>query len=199
MASPDLTRFDNSWYSSGRTRFVEALWFFIGLPVVRSRFIPFSRVQGTVLRLFGAHIAPGVVLKTGIRVKYPWLLSVGANSWIGEDVWIDNLAQVTIGSNACVSQGAYLCTGNHNWADPTFSLIVEPITLGNGSWVGARAVICPGANLGECSVASAGSIITKSVPPFEIYGGNPARLVRHRQIDEHFVSHITRGPYRLDQ
>ncbi|MGA2185627.1 MAG: WcaF family extracellular polysaccharide biosynthesis acetyltransferase [Bryobacteraceae bacterium] len=184
MSAPDLTLFDNSWYSSGRTHLAEALWFFLGLPVLRSRLIPFSFVRGFVLRVFGANIAPRVVLKPGIRVKYPWLLSVGANSWIGEDVWIDNLAPVRIGSNACVSQGAYLCTGNHNWADPAFRLIVEPLALGDGSWVGARAMICPGANLGECSVASAGSVVTKCIPPFEIHAGNPARLVRHRRIGE---------------
>jgi putative colanic acid biosynthesis acetyltransferase WcaF len=184
MASPDLTRFDNSWYSSGRTRLVEALWFFLGLPVLRSRLIPHSFTRVSVLRVFGAHIAPGVVLKPGIRVKYPWLLSIGANSWIGEDVWIDNLAQVTIGSNACVSQGAYICTGNHNWADPAFGLIVKPVALGDGSWVGARAMVCPGATLGECSIASAGSVVTRDIPPFEIHAGNPARLVRNRNIGE---------------
>lgn len=184
MRAPDLTLFDNSWYSPGRTPLVQALWFFFGLPVLRSRLIPFSFVRAFVLRAFGASIAPGVVLKPGIRVKYPWLLSVGANSWIGEDVWIDNLAQVGIGTNACVSQGAYLCTGNHNWADPAFALIVEPVALGDGSWVGARAMICPGVSLGECSVASAGSVVTRCIPPFEIHAGNPAGLVRHRRIDE---------------
>src|ERR1035438_2047727 len=96
MPTPDLTLFDNSWYSPGRTSLVQALWFFFGLPVLRSRLNPFSFVRACVLRIFGASIAPGVVLRPGIRVKYPWLLYVGANSWIGEDVWIDNLAQVRI-------------------------------------------------------------------------------------------------------
>jgi len=182
VPAPDLTIFDNSWYSSGRTRFAEAIWFLFGLPVLRSRLMPFSFVRVSVLRAFGANVASGVVIKPGVRVKYPWLLSVGANSWIGEEVWIDNLAPVKIGSNACVSQGAYLCTGNHDWTDPAFRLIVESISLGDGSWVGARAIMCPGASLGECSIASAGSVVTESIPPFEIHAGNPARLVRHRRI-----------------
>jgi putative colanic acid biosynthesis acetyltransferase WcaF len=192
MSSPDLTLFDNSSYSPGRTTVVRTLWFFFGLTVLRCRLIPFSFVRARLLRLFGASIASGVVLKPGIRVKYPWLLSVGANSWIGEDVWIDNLAQVSIGSNACVSQGAYLCTGNHNWADPAFGLVAKPVALGDGSWVGARATICPGVTLGECSIASVGSVVTKCIPPFEIHAGNPAALVRHRHIDDAPDLHIAR-------
>src|SRR5690606_2767007 len=81
----------------------------------------------------------------------------------------------------CVSQGAYLCTGNHDWSDPAFGLIVKPITLGDGSWVGARAVIAPGVELGECAVAAAGSVVARPIPPYEVHSGNPAsfRCVRH--------------------
>ncbi len=134
----DLSKFDNSWYSPGRSRLVQAAWFFFGLPLLSCRIIPFSSFRRLLLRLFGARVGAGAVLKPGVRVKYPWLLAVGSHAWIGEDCWIDNLAKVEIGSNACVSQGAYLCTGNHDWSDPRFGLIVKPITLGDGSWVGAR-------------------------------------------------------------
>jgi putative colanic acid biosynthesis acetyltransferase WcaF len=178
----DLSKFENSWYSSGRSKFTEALWFFVGLPLLRCTVVPFSSFRVLVLRLFGAAIAEGVVIKPGVRVKYPWLLKVGKHSWLGEDVWIDNLAQVQIEDNVCISQGAYLCTGNHNWSDPAFALRVLPILLRAGSWVGARGVVCPGVEFGEGAVAAAGSVVMKSLPPWTIHAGNPATQIRTRVV-----------------
>jgi putative colanic acid biosynthesis acetyltransferase WcaF len=176
----DLKSFDNRWYSPGRTKLVRALWYFVGAPLVRFPFLPSSSVRRFLLRCFGARVGRGVVLKHSIRVKYPWHLSIGDFSWIGEDVWIDNLVAVTIGAHVCISQGAYFCTGNHDWTDPSFGLMVRPIELEEGSWVGTHAVICPGVTMGRCGVAAAGSVITKSVPAFEIHAGNPARFLKRR-------------------
>jgi len=178
----DLSRFDNSWYSPGRNLVWRALWFFVGAPLLRSALIPFAGFRRWLLRLFGARIGANVMIKPGVRVKYPWLLSVGDHSWIGEDCWIDNLADVTIGSNVCISQGAYLCTGNHDWSDPAFGLIVRPIVICDGAWVCARATIAPGVTLHEGAVAAAGSVVTKDVPPYEIHAGNPAHFVRRRVV-----------------
>jgi len=180
MPQLDLSSYDNSWYSPGRGSVVRALWFFVGSPIVRCQLLPFSSVRGFILRCFGAKLENGVVLKPGIRVKYPWLLSVGKQSWIGEDVWIDNLVEVRIGANVCLSQAAYLCTGNHDWSDPSFGLQTLPIILEDGSWVGARALICPGVRIGQSGVAAAGSVVTKSIPAFEIHSGNPAQFVKRR-------------------
>ena len=178
----ELSRFDNSWYSPGKSRAAQALWFFLGAPLLRSSFIPFAGFRRRVLRLFGARIGANVIIKPGVRVKYPWRLFLGDHSWVGEDCWIDNLADVTIGSNVCISQGAYLCTGNHDWSDPAFGLIVRPIVVCDGAWICARAVIGPGVTIGEGAVASTGSVITKDIPPYEIHAGNPARLVRRRVL-----------------
>ena len=178
----DLSRFDNSWYSPGRSRLVQALWFFLGQPLLRCSVLPGSGFRVRLLRWFGASVGRGVVIKPGVRVKYPWLLKVGDHCWIGEDAWIDNLAPVTLDSHVCVSQGAYLCTGNHDWADPTFGLIVKPIALQDGSWAGAKSVLCPGVTLGEGAIAAAGSVITRDIPAWEIHAGNPAQFVRLRRI-----------------
>ena len=106
----DLSRPDSSELVRGRSRLVEALWIFFGAPVLASRLMLSARVRSSLLRLFGAKIGVNMYMKPGVRVKFPWYLSVGDHCWIGEDVWIDNLAPVTIGSHVCVSQGAYLCT-----------------------------------------------------------------------------------------
>jgi putative colanic acid biosynthesis acetyltransferase WcaF len=178
----NLGKFRNNWYHPGRNMVVQMAWFFSGLPLLRSSLLPFSAARCWILRSFGAKVGVGVVIKPGVRVKYPWLLKVGKNSWLGEDCWIDNMALVEIGENVCVSQGAYLCTGNHDWSDPAFGLVVRPIVLRDGAWVGAMAVLCPGVRLGECAVAATGSVVTKDIPNFEIHGGNPARFLRKREI-----------------
>ena len=177
-----LEAFNSEWYRSGRPLWVQALWFFIGLPLLRSSLIPSSTTRVLLLRLFGARIGRGAVIKPGVRVKYPWLLQMGEHCWIGEDCWIDNLAPVTLGNNVCISQGAYLCTGNHDWSDPAFGLRVQAITLADGSWAGAKAVLCPGVALGEGAIASAGSVVARSIPAWEIHAGNPAMLVRMRTV-----------------
>lgn len=182
MPKPNLSTYDNSWYSPGRGGLTRTLWFFLGLPILRSRLLPSSSIRSFVLRLFGAKVGLGIVLKPGIRVKYPWLLSIGDHSWIGEDVWIDNLTTVAIGANACISQGAYLCTGSHDLSDPSFGLLVHTITIEEGAWVGARAVICPGVTVAQCAVVAAGSVVTKDVPANEIHAGNPARFLKVREI-----------------
>jgi putative colanic acid biosynthesis acetyltransferase WcaF len=178
----DLSQFDNSWYSPGRSRALQILWFCCGAPFLRCSLLPSSSVRRVLLRLFGARVGAGVVVKPGVRVKYPWHLSIRDHSWLGEDCWIDNLAGVSIGANVCISQGAYLCTGNHDWSDPAFGLIVRPISIGNGAWVGAKVLIAPGVSLGEGAVAAAGSIVTRDIPAYEIHAGNPATFIRTRPL-----------------
>ena len=180
----DLSRYDNSCYTPGRSPWIQALWFFVGLPVLRASWIPFSGLRVWLLRLFGARVGKGAVIKPGVRVKYPWRLEIGNHCWIGEDSWIDNLAAVAIGSNVCISQGAYLCTGNHDWTDSGFALITRPIFIQDGAWVGAKALICPGTSIGAGAVASAGCVASGRLEPYTIYSGNPATPIKHRIIRE---------------
>jgi len=174
-----LDQFDNSSFERGRGKIVEALWLLASEVLVRS-WLPGSGLRVRVLRLFGAKIGPGVVIKPHVRIKFPWRLSIGANSWIGEEVWIDNLVQVNIGSNCCISQGAYLCTGSHNWSLPTFDLITKPITVGDGAWICARASVAPGVHVGAGAVLGFGATATRDLEPGQCYGLAQAVLVRPR-------------------
>jgi len=178
----DLSRPDNSEYQKGRSLLVQALWHFVGLPLFRSHFIPISGLKCALLMLFGAKIGQGVYIKPGVRVKFPWYLTVGDYCWLGEDLWIDNLTDVRIGSNVCISQGAYLCTGNHDWTTPNMKLFRKPIRVDDGSWVGARAILCPGVSIGSGSIVAAGSVVTRSIGEYEVWAGNPAVFVRERRI-----------------
>ena len=143
-----------------------------------------SIVKASILRGFGAKVGKSVVIKPNVNIKYPWKLSIGDNTWIGEGVWIDNLAYVSIGANCCISQGAYLLTGNHDFSKSTFDLIIGKINLENGSWIGAKSIVCPGVNIGEHAILSVGSVATKSCQNFGIYQGNPAVYKKSRVINE---------------
>lgn len=176
----DLSHPDNSDYDKGRSFIVRMLWHFVGFPLVRSNYMPVSSVKGMVLRLFGARIGKGVYIKPGLKVKFPWYLSVGDHCWLGEDVWVDNLAEVTIGSHVCVSQGAYFCTGNHDWKTQNMKLFRRPLTIKDGSWIGAKAVLCPGVVVGPEAIVTVGSVVTRNIPGHEIWTGNPARFARYR-------------------
>jgi putative colanic acid biosynthesis acetyltransferase WcaF len=180
MTQVNLARFDNSHYHPGRSGLWRALWYFAGLPLLRCEWITSSSIRATLLRLFGAQVGRDTVMRHGLKVKYPWHLIVGNRCWFGEGVWIDNLTTVTIGNDVCLSQAAYLCTGNHNWSDPAFGLIVKTIDLEDGAWAGARSILTPGVVLGRCAVAAAGSVIVHDIPDYEIHAGNPAAFSRHR-------------------
>lgn len=130
--------------------------------------------------MFGARIGKGCVVKPNVNIKYPWKLSIGDYTWIGENVWIDNLTSVSVGNNCCISQGAYLLTGNHDYRGPKFDLVVRPVTMEDGAWVGAKAVVCPGVTLRSHSILAVGSVATKSLDEWSIYQGNPAVKVRER-------------------
>jgi len=178
----DLSQPDSSALVRGRSRLVEALWLLLGAPLLASRLILSARFRSWLLRLFGARIGAGMYMKPGVRVKFPWYLSVGDHCWIGEDAWIDNLAPVSIGAHVCISQGAYLCTGNHDWTKPNLKLFIKPITLERGSWIGAKALVSPGVTVKEGAILTAGSVATKDLAPFGIYAGNPAVLTKTRVV-----------------
>jgi putative colanic acid biosynthesis acetyltransferase WcaF len=177
VGSVDLSTYDNSDFDRGAPEWKEALW-----ALVRALFfqnaIPWpSAVRVELLRMFGARMGNNVVLRANVNVSFPWRLTIQDHVWIGEDVGILSLAQVTIETNVCVSQRAYLCTGSHDFRSNDFKLRVAPITIRSGSWVAACAFIGPGVELGAGSVVSAGSVVLENVPPNSFVRGNPAEIV----------------------
>ena len=178
----DLSQFNNSWYRPGNP-LKRMTWYMVNRLFLNTN-IPYpSRLKIMLLKLFGAKMGAGVMIKPKVSIKYPWFLSIESNAWIGENVWIDNLAQVTIGSNVCLSQGSLLLCGNHNYKKSTFDLIVGSITLEEGVWIGAGATVCPGVTCKSHSVLTVGSIATHDLEPYTIYQGNPAVKIKERVIE----------------
>lgn len=179
----NLAAYDNSWYQPGPA-WKRVLWYIAGRLLVNTYFPVPNTVKVGALRAFGARIGSGVVIKPKVNIKYPWFLTVENNTWIGENVWIDNLTQVTIGRNACLSQGAMLLTGNHNYSKSRFDLITGEIHLSDGVWIGAQAVVCPGVTCHSHAVLAVKSVATGNLEAYGIYQGNPAVLIRTRQIKD---------------
>lgn len=181
MQKTDLSVYNNSWYHPGGNPLKRLFWYFTNAIWFNSSF-PFNGFKIFLLRLFGSKIGTGVIIKPYVKIKYPWKLEIGDHVWIGENVWIDNLAKVTIGNNVCISQGAFLLCGNHNFKKSSFDLITSEIILEEGVWIGAMSVVCPGVKCLSHSVLAVGSVANSDLMKYTIYQGNPAGKVRERVI-----------------
>lgn len=176
----DLTDYRAPDYQ-GRGPVVRLLWYFVSLVVFQTGLFPFGRIKPSILRLFGAQVGKGLVVKPYVRIKFPWRLTTGDHVWIGEETWIDNLADVTLGSHICISQGCYFCTGSHNHRSRGFELETKPIVVGSGAWIAARTTLLPGAKVGANAIVAAASVVSGDVEPATIAGGNPAKFIKHRE------------------
>jgi putative colanic acid biosynthesis acetyltransferase WcaF len=133
-----------------------------------------------LLRVFGAQIGKGVLIRPSVSVTYPWKLCIGDWSWIGDGATLYTLGEITIGENACISQHAYLCTGSHDYLRPSFDLYAEPIRVEPEVWVATHAFVGPGVTIGRGSIIGASSVVLKDVPAGMICAGNPLRIIRGR-------------------
>ncbi len=177
----NLSQFNTGSYKAG-ARWRVLFWYPLNYFVFDSSIPwPYSIKVG-LLKLFGAKIGKGLIIKTNVRIKNPWRLSIGDNCWIGESAWIDNLEEVTIGSNVCISQGAMLLTGNHDYTQIDFAYRLDKITIEDGVWIGAQSVVCPGVTCLSHSILTVNSVATKNLDARCIYSGNPAMYVRQRKI-----------------
>ncbi len=185
MKSP-VKQVNNALYKStidvGAGKIKQIVWYFVNIIFFKNSFNVISSVKVSLLKLFGAKIGKGVVIKPVVNIKYPWKLQVGDHSWIGEEVWIDNLSDVIIGNNVTLSQGALLLTGSHDHTRTTFDFISYPIQLEDGVWIGARAVVFGGTTCQSHSILGINSVAEKDLKPYTIYKGNPAIPVLSRSI-----------------
>jgi putative colanic acid biosynthesis acetyltransferase WcaF len=135
------------------------------------------------LGVFGAKIGKGLVIKPHVSIKYPWNLTIGDHCWIGERTWIDNLDKVSIGNNVCLSQGALILSGNHDYKSTKFDLIVKPIIIEDGAWIGAKSIVCQGVTIKSHAVLLVNSVAVQDLDSYCIYRGNPAEKIKERIIN----------------
>ena len=166
----------------GRSSFIVQLWW-----CVQSSLFTWSPQlmyswRAFLLRLFGAKIGKGVIIRPSVRITYPWKVSIGDYSWIGDDVVLYSLGHISIGSNSVVSQKSYLCTGSHDYDSQTFDIYAKPITIGNGCWLATDVFVAPGITIEDGCVVGARSSVFHSLPTYSICRGNPAIKIRDRDI-----------------
>lgn len=178
----DLSLYNNAPFHPGGSALKRLMWFYVNALFLKNSLLPSSRFKIFMLRLFGAKIGKGVTMKPGVNVKYPWHLTIGNQTWVGENVWIDCLVPVTIGNNVCISQGTILLTGSHNYKKTTFDLITSGFVLEDGVWIGAGAIINLGVVAATHAVLTSGSVATKNLEAYSIYQGNPAVKIRSREM-----------------
>jgi putative colanic acid biosynthesis acetyltransferase WcaF len=156
-----LRDFTGVGYDKGRNKFWQAAWFATQNVIFSKWWCP-ARLRPRILRSFGAHIGDRVLIRHRVRVLWPWKLSIGDDCWIGEDTWLLNLEPIIIERDVCISQGAFLCGGSHQWRVPAFEYDNGPITIGVGAWVAARSIVLRGTAVPAGAVVPAGSVVAKS-------------------------------------
>lgn len=158
-----LRVFSGAGYTAGRGKVWQAAWFATMNLVFMAWWCP-KALRPRLLRAFGADIGERVFIRHRVRVLWPWKLSIGDDSWIGEDVWLLNLEPIAIGSDVCLSQGAFLCTGSHDARSPSFEYDNGPISVEDGVWVAAQALVLRNVNVGAGAVVGARAVVTRDLP-----------------------------------
>lgn len=158
------------------------LWSTIGAAFVRSHLLPWSGLRVWILKRFGASIGQSVRIRPGVQITAPWRLVIGNRCRIKENVWIDNVAAVTLEDRVYLAQGAYLCTETCDWGSHPPAVKAFPIYIEAGSCIAPNAVVGPGIVVGKGAILCIGSVACSSLLPLGIYAGNPATLVKSRCI-----------------
>ena len=173
----NLAKYYTSDFDRGAPRWKRGLWVVVSCVFFQNPCPWGSAFRSALLRSFGAKIGKGLIIGSNVNISFPWRLVVGDDVWIGDDVGILSLAQVTIESSVCVARRSFLCTGSHDMRREDFKLKVAPILIRTGSWIAIGSLILAGVTIGEGAVVSAGSVVLKDVPPNCLVRGNPATVV----------------------
>lgn len=137
-----------------------------------------------LLRLFGARIGNGVLIRPSVRVTYPWKLRVGDHCMIGDGVELYTLGEIEIGDCAVISQRSYICTGSHDYTRQTFDILASKIVIEPEVWLAADVFVAPGVRIGHGAVIGARSSVFHDVPAGTRCVGTPARVVGSRTMQD---------------
>ncbi|MGF1496325.1 MAG: hormogonium polysaccharide biosynthesis acetyltransferase HpsU [Elainellaceae cyanobacterium] len=178
----DLRRYDQSHFDRGRPGWLILLWWLVQAIAFPLTPHSFHELRVGLLRLFGAQIGAGVLIRPTARFTYPWKVAIGDYSWIGDDVVLYSLDWIYIGQHCVVSQECYLCTGSHDIHDPCFRLQTAPIRVGNGAWIAADCFVAAGVSIGANAVIGARSSVFSDMPSQHVCRGTPCRPCHRREV-----------------
>ncbi|QYC09817.1 WcaF family extracellular polysaccharide biosynthesis acetyltransferase [Brevundimonas nasdae] len=176
----DLSQFRTPPGFRGRSVLIVQLWWLVQSTLFACSPQFMFGWRNWLLRVFGASIGAGVLIRPSVRVTYPWNLTIGDHSWVGDYAELYTLGAIHIGKNAVVSQHCYLCTGSHDMTVPSFDIFAEMITVEDEAWIAAGAFVHPGVTIARGSVIAAKSVVRHSTEPFGVYAGSPLAWIRAR-------------------
>jgi putative colanic acid biosynthesis acetyltransferase WcaF len=177
----DLSRFKLPPHFRGRPAWFVQLWWLVQSLLFAPSPQALYGWRRFLLRMFGAQIGPGVLLRPSVRVTYPWKVTIGAHSWIGDHVELYSLGPITIGDNVVISHGSYLCTGTHDTEAPAFDIVASPIVVEPEVWIASQVFVSPGVTIGRGAVIGARSLVTHDIPALAKAVGHPAKVVGSRR------------------
>lgn len=180
MKFQDLSKFSLPFGFRGRSGLVVQLWWFVEATLFRWSPQVFYGFRRSLLRAFGARVGKGVVIRPTVRVTYPWKVCLGDYVWIGDDVVLYSLGQISVGSNTVISQRSYVCAGDHDYSDPTFPIRAVPVHIGSENWIATDVYVAPGVSIGSGNVIGARSSVFSDLPDGMVCLGSPCRPVKAR-------------------
>lgn len=164
----------------GRNVFVVELWWIVQASLFAWSPHIFYGWRRFLLRLFGAKVGKGVLVRNSARFTYPWKVTIGENSWIGDDCVFYSLGNITIGSNVSIAHRDYFCTGFHDIHSISFDIHSKPIIIEDECWIPNDVFVGPGVTIGKGCVIGARSSVFKDMPSGMVCYGTPAKPIKER-------------------
>lgn len=180
MNIQNLNAYSNPKDFRGRSKITVQLWWIVQATLFRLSPQFTYGWRRFLLRSFGAKIGKDVIIRPSAQITYPWKLTIGDHSWIGDEVVLYTLGEIEVGENAVISQRSYICTGTHDYTSSDFRIYAEKIKIGNKCWLATDVYVAPGVTIGDKTVVGARSSVFKDLPENMICIGNPAKSVKPR-------------------
>ncbi|WP_318311075.1 putative colanic acid biosynthesis acetyltransferase [Flagellimonas crocea] len=176
----DLKNYNTPSDFRGKSIFIVQLWWIVQALLFRTSPQVLYGWRRFLLRIFGAKIGKGVIIRPTVKITYPWKLTIGNYSWVGDDVVLYSLGEIEIGVNTVISQKSYLCTGSHDYMKSDFPIYSDKIKIGDSCWLATDVYIAPGVTIGKATIVGARSSVFKSLPEKTICYGSPAKPIKNR-------------------
>jgi maltose O-acetyltransferase len=157
---------------------------------------PIWTIRKIFMIAFGAKIGPGTTIHMGAKFFEPAGVSVGEDTIIGDRIFLDGRAPLTIGSHVDIASEVMIYNSEHDINAADFGAVSAPVSIGDYVFIGPRAIILPGVSVGKGAIVAAGAVVTKDVPEYAMVGGVPAKVISERKLKD---LHYRLGRARLFQ
>lgn len=180
MKTQDLSKYITPPKFRGRSKITVQLWRLVYALLFRPSPQIMYGWRRFLLRIFGAKIGVDVIVRPSAQITYPWKVDIGDYSWIGDEVVIYSLGEISIGSNTVISQRCYICTGSHDYSSENFSIYAQKVTIGSECWLATDVYVAPSVNIGDRTIVGARSSVFKDLPSNKVCVGSPAKPIKER-------------------